>query len=104
MKKTLLTILAIAGLTLLPTSAYCHGGCEELASLDLQEITVGYSSGVMHITGAAGQMVTIYNLAGIAVKTFRVEGSDKRVSLSLSEGVYIVKVGDSFTRKISVRR
>ena len=76
----------------------------ELIDLDVQDITLTYGNGVMHITGANNQVVTIYNLAGIAVKSFRVDGVDKRISLPLPDGVYIIKVGPSFTRKITVRR
>ena len=72
--------------------------------MEVQKISLTYSGGVMHIAGANSQIVTIYNLAGVAVKSFRVEGQDKSFNLSLSDGVYIIKVGSSFTRKILVRR
>lgn len=105
MKKSLLTILMIPCMMLaVPMVSSARTGAEEMIDLDVQEISLTYSGGMMHITGANNQIVTIYNLAGVAVKSFRVEGQDKRVNLSLSDGVYIIKVGTSFTRKILVRR
>nr|WP_295290594.1 T9SS type A sorting domain-containing protein [uncultured Prevotella sp.] len=105
MKKSLLTILMIPSMMLaVPMVSSARTGAEEMIDLDVQEISLSYSGGVMHITGANNQIVTIYNLAGVAVKSFRVEGQDKRFNLSLSDGVYIIKVGTSFTRKILVRR
>lgn len=105
MKKSLLTILMIPCMMLaVPIVSSARTGAEVMIDLDVQEISLTYSGGVMHITGANNQIVTIYNLAGVAVKSFRIEGQDKRFNLSLSDGVYIIKVGTSFTRKILVRR
>ena len=105
MKKSLLTILMIPSMMFIaPMVSSARTGAEVMIDLDVQEISLNYSGGVMHITGANNQIVTIYNLAGVAVKSFRVEGQDKRFNLSLSDGVYIIKVGTSFTRKILVRR
>lgn len=105
MKKSLLTILMIPSMMfIVPMVSSARTGAEEMIDLDVQEISLTYSGGVMHITGAHNQIVTIYNLAGVAVKSFRVEGQDKRFNLSFSDGVYIIKVGTSFTRKILVRR
>lgn len=105
MKKSLLTILMIPSMMfIVPMVSSARTGAEEMIDLDVQEISLTYSGGVMHITGAHNQIVIIYNLAGVAVKSFRVEGQDKRFNLSLSDGVYIIKVGTSFTRKILVRR
>ena len=105
MKKTLFTIITVAGMMLaMPANTMAANSAVELIDLDVQDITLTYGNGVMHITGANNQVVTIYNLAGIAVKSFRVDGVDKRISLPLSDGVYIIKVGPSFTRKITVRR
>ena len=105
MKKTILTILMMPRMMFaVPMVSSARTGAEEMIDMEVQKISLTYSGGVMHITGANSQIVTIYNLAGVAVKSFRVEGQDKRFNLSLSDGVYIIKVGTSFTRKILVRR
>lgn len=103
MRKTLLSIMTLAAL-LLGTPAAMHAGTSavEMIDLDQQDITLTYNGGTMHITGANGLVVKVYNLAGIVVKTFKVDGQDKRINLPLADGVYIIKVGPSYTRKITV--
>ena len=88
----------------MPATTMAANSAVELIDMDVQDITLTYSNGVMHIMGAGNRVVTIYNLAGITVKSFGVDGVDKRISLALPDGVYIIKVGSSFTRKITVRR
>lgn len=87
-----------------PNLARANSSALELMDMEVQNITLSYANGVMHVTGANNMVVTIYNLAGIAVKTFRIDGQDKRVSLGLPDGMYIIKIGPSFTRKITVGR
>lgn len=106
MKKTILSIITLAAMMMMaaPAQVMAATNAVEMIDLDAQEISVIYANGVMHITGANGLVVKVYNLAGIAVKSFMVEGQDKRISMPLSDGVYIIKVGPSFTRKITVNR
>lgn len=44
----------------------------------------------------------IYNVAGVLVQSFKVEGFERRYDLNLPKGCYIIKVGKT-VRKISVR-
>lgn len=106
MKKTLLSIMTLAATMMMaaPAQGLPATSAVEMIDFDVQDISVTYANGVMHITGANGMVVKVYNLAGIAVKSFMVEGQDKRISMPLSDGVYIIKVGSSFTRKITVNR
>lgn len=103
MRKTLLSIITLAAMLLgTPAAMHASTNAVEMIDLDVQDITLTYTGGVMHITGANGMVVKIYNLAGIAMKTFKVDGQDKRINLPLADGVYIIRVGASFTRKITV--
>lgn len=103
MRKTLLSIITLAALLLgTPAAMHASTSAVEMIDLDQPDITLTYNAGTMHITGANGLVVKVYNLAGIAVKTFKVDGQDKRINLPLSDGVYIIKVGPSYTRKITV--
>ena len=106
MKNTLHSILTLAATMMMaaPAQGLAATSAVEMIDFDVQDISVTYANGVMHITGANGMVVKVYNLAGIAVKSFMVEGQDKRISMPLSDGVYIIKVGPSFTRKITVNR
>ena len=106
MKKTLPSIMTLTATMMMaaPAQGLAATSAVEMIDFDVQDISVTYANGVMHITGANGMVVKVYNLAGIAVKSFMVEGQDKRISVPLSDGVYIIKVGPSFTRKITVNR
>ena len=74
----------------------------EIIENDLQTITISVTESTLHVAGANGQMLQIYNVAGICVMNVKVEGADKRYELNLPKGCYIVKVG-KVTRKISIR-
>lgn len=70
--------------------------------IDTQGISVSLEQSVLHVSGASGQVMQIYNVAGVCVMTVRVDGDDKRYDLDLNKGCYIVKVG-KVVRKISIR-
>lgn len=75
----------------------------EIVENDIQTITISVQGeSTLHVTGAAGQVLSIYNVAGVRVACFKVESSDKSYNLNLPKGCYIVKVG-KVVRKISIR-
>lgn len=69
---------------------------------DVLGITVSVEQSVIHVTGASGQLMQVYNVAGVCVATIKVDGDDKRYDLNLTKGCYIVKVG-KVVRKVSIR-
>lgn len=76
----------------------------EIIDNDFQQITVTVTSaGVLHVTGASGLVLQVYNVLGVRVASIKVEGNDKRIDLPLKSGCYIVKVGN-VVRKISINR
>lgn len=103
MKKNILIVSLLASLFLgMPQTA---GAAEsiEIIENEQQPITISVSSeSVLHVTGAAGQTLYIYNVTGVRVMSIKVDGSDKSYNLNLQKGCYIVKVGKT-VRKISVR-
>lgn len=74
----------------------------EIVDNDFQNVAIDLQESVLHVTGAGGQMLYIYNVAGVRVKSIRVDSDDKRIELNLTKGCYIVKVGKT-VRKISIR-
>ena len=75
MKKTILSMITLAAMMMAaPTQVLAETSAVEMIDLEAQDIAVSYTNGVMHITGANGLVV------------------------------YIIKVGPSFTRKITVNR
>lgn len=75
----------------------------EVNVTDFNQVGISYYNGVLHITGAAGLSVSVYNIVGQKVYEGRIDSSDKRIELNLPANCYIVKVG-SVARKISVKR
>lgn len=74
----------------------------EMIDIDYEEVTISISESVLHVTGASGLFLQIYNVAGVRVMNVKVDGADKRYDLNLPKGCYIVKVGKT-VRKIAIR-
>lgn len=74
----------------------------EIIDNDYQEISITASSGSLHVVGANGLTLYIYNVAGMQVLSLKVDGWDRRFDINLPKGCYIVKVGKA-VRKISIR-
>jgi hypothetical protein len=74
----------------------------ETMEADFSGITVSVEQSMLHVTGASGQVMQVYNVAGVCVATVKVDGDDKRYDLNLAKGCYIVKVG-KVVRKVSIR-
>ena len=102
MIKKILTICFSAALILCVPTISRAITAVEIIDNDLQTIMISVTESTLHVAGANGQMLQIYNVAGICVMNIKVEGADKRYELNLPKGCYIVKVG-KVTRKISIR-
>jgi len=74
----------------------------EIVDNDFQNISISVNESTLRVVGASGQVLHIYNVAGVRVMSIKVEGADKRYELNLPKGCYIIKVGKT-VRKISIR-
>lgn len=75
----------------------------ELIEVEQQSAQISLTdNNVLHITSGAGQVLEIYNVAGVRLSTTKIDSQEKRVELNLTKGCYIVKVGKT-VRKISLR-
>lgn len=74
----------------------------ELVEFDNQEISISVKASRIHVTGAEGEIMHIYNVTGVRVMSVKIDGPDKFYDLNLPKGCYIVKVG-RMTRKISIK-
>jgi len=101
MKRIFTLLLASTLLVGMPVAMYAEQAIEVIDN-DYQNISISVSESVLHITGANGLVMQIYNVAGVRVMSVKVEGPDKRFELNLPKGCYIVKVG-KVVRKISIR-
>ena len=68
----------------------------ETIDQDFQTVTVSVTGNVLHVVGAEDELLSIYNVS------VKVDGNDRRYTLSLPRGCYIVKVG-KVVRKVAIR-
>ena len=100
--KYIYTIIFALGLTVTVSaapSAICN---VEIIEQEQQPTVYVSNESTLHVANANGQMLYIYNVAGVRVQSFKVEGMDRTYELNLPKGCYIIKVGKT-VRKISVR-
>ena len=102
MMKRIFTIIFSMALMLGMPQVAVAGTSIEIIDNDFQSIAVSVNESVLHITGANGQVMQIYNVAGVRVMSVKIDGQDKRIELNLPKGCYMVKVG-KFVRKISIK-
>ena len=74
----------------------------EIIDSEAQNVTISLTETTLHVAGANGQVLYVYNVAGVRVMSVKVEGQDKKIELNLPKGCYIVKVG-KVVRKISIK-
>ena len=106
MMKYLLTLSMTALLAFcMPCSAKANVAIEIIENEMLSSnvaINIEGTSVRVRVSGAAGQTLYVYNVAGVRVHSVKVDGADKRFDLNLQKGCYILKVGKT-VRKISLK-
>ena len=100
-KKILATIFFLGLMLGMPAKAEA-AAMIEVIDTEIQNVSLSVNESVLHITGANGMVLHVYNVAGVRVMGVKVEGADKRIELNLPKGCYIVKVG-KLVRKISIQ-
>lgn len=75
----------------------------EIVENEYQDISISVKASTLHVSGADGEMLRIYNVAGVCVMSIRVDGQDRHYELDLPKGCYIVKVGKTFVRKVFIK-
>lgn len=70
--------------------------------MSVSGITLSINGGNVHIIGASGEVMEVFNLTGAKVATVRIDSNDKAFALNLPKGCYLIKVG-KIVRKISVQ-
>ncbi len=75
----------------------------EIIETELQDVNITLVGNTLYVTGAVGEMLYVYNLAGVRVVSVRIDGQERKIELNLPKGCYIVKVGNT-VRKISINK
>lgn len=100
-KYYIITILAIS-LTSMTLRAADFEEFDDITEVETTGIAINVNGAQVHVTGAAGQTLEVYNVAGMRVATYKIDGDDKTFNLNLSKGCYILKIG-KVVRKVSIR-
>jgi hypothetical protein len=69
---------------------------------EVQSVTISVNESTLHITGAAGMTLQIFNITGVSIGQVKIDSADKHIELNLQKGCYILKV-DKLVRKISIK-
>ena len=101
MKKICFLLFLVLGVMSMTSRAAVSFNIESLEQ-DNSAPSIAMIENTLHVSGANGQTLQVYTVAGICILNFKVDGMDKRFDLPLPKGVYIVKIG-KIVRKISVK-
>ena len=113
MKKNILLLAILATVAALPAraeepaveaalEAEAPTGILTEAEAELQDIQIAVEGTQVHVTGAEGYVLEVFNLTGVRVSQTKIESDDAVINLNLQHGCYILKVG-KVVRKISIR-
>lgn len=102
MLKNILSIACAAALFMTCSLPVQAGQSMEIIENDVQSVSISVSGTVLHVSGANGQVLKVYNVTGVCLMSVRVDSQDKRYELNVPKGCYIVKIGKT-VRKISIR-
>ncbi len=100
MKKFYIITLTLA-MAFAPLSSYAENDRENI-EMNVSGIQLSINGGNVHIVGANGEVMEVFNLTGAKVATIRIDANDKTFALNLTKGCYLIKVG-KIVRKISVQ-
>lgn len=100
MKKLFIIVLTLA-MAFAPLSMYAENDRESI-EMNVSGIQLSINGGNVHIVGANGEVMEVFNLTGAKVATIRIDANDKTFALNLTKGCYLIKVG-KIVRKISVQ-
>lgn len=101
MTKHILTIALFAmALTVAPT---CADAAMRMELIEVeQQPQIEIVNNQIHVTGGAGQVLYVYNIAGVCIHTIKIDSNDRTFDITLSKGCYIIKVGKT-ARKVSIK-
>jgi len=101
MKRELKIIALSLLLVAAPVSLMAQTERDEVET-EISAVSLSVNGSKVHVTGAEGETLEVYNLTGVKVATIRIDSNDKAFALNLQRGCYILKVG-KVVRKISIR-
>ncbi|MCR5820673.1 MAG: T9SS type A sorting domain-containing protein [Bacteroidaceae bacterium] len=103
MRKPIFIFLLFASCVAASVHASGFNGVErdEMES-EVSPVSIVVNGAQVRVANAEGQMLEVYNLAGVRVAVVKIDSEDKTINLNLAKGCYILRVGNT-ARKVSVR-
>ena len=71
---------------------------EEIQS---EEVSLKAEGRRITVSGADGEMLEVYNIAGVKVASYPIDAPEKTITLNVGRGVYILRVG-KVARKVNI--
>ena len=102
MARFLLTFAFTATLLLCVPAVSKANTAIEVIENDFEDVAIYVKSSTVYVKNANGEMLYVYNVAGVRVVSIKVDGQDRHYDLNLPKGCYIVKVGKK-VRKVSIK-
>ena len=102
MARFLLTLAFTATLLLCVPAVSKANTAIEVIENDFEDVAISVKSSTVYVKNANGEMLYVYNVAGVRVVSIKVDGQDRHYDLNLPKGCYIVKVGKK-VRKVSIK-
>ena len=102
MARFLLTFAFTATLLLCVPAVSKANTAIEVIENDYEDVAISVKSSTVYVKNANGEMLYVYNVAGVRVVSIKVDGQDRHYDLNLPKGCYIVKVGKK-VRKVSIK-
>ena len=102
MARFLLTFAFTATLLLCVPAVSNANTAIEVIENDFEDVAISVKSSTVYVKNANGEMLYVYNVAGVRVVSIKVDGQDRHYDLNLPKGCYIVKVGKK-VRKVSIK-
>ena len=99
MKKLLIITLAML---LMGVSPVVASEFQDDPETEMTGVNMSIRGSQVRVQNADGMTLEVYNLTGVRVSQIRIDSSDKQISLNLTHGCYILKVG-KVVRKVTIR-
>lgn len=103
MKKSVIYFFFVLFLAPLSTVVAQEERKPEIVQNEQSSITLTVTGSAVRIQNAVpGSLMEVYNILGVKITSMRIDSIDKTVTLNLSKGYYIFKIGN-VVRKIVIK-
>lgn len=102
MKRLLIIPFVISAVLFSMPSATYADTAIEIIDNEFQNVNITVNASTIHVTGANGMTLYIYNVTGVRVMSIKIDGADRYYELNIPKGCYIAKVGKT-VKKISIK-